>query len=114
VEPQGYPPYPAADLKSRVWTLVDSDDNNTGIPSHLTVHDSQHLIIYSSSPQSGRWKYLGKTTLSMVAVMNPWTREEISRALVVHPLLPSMMFELTILFYVVLPFMDLNPVTARS
>ena len=110
VEPQGNPLYPATDLNTCVWTLVDSNEDNTGIPCHLAVHDTRHLIIYCSSPQANRWKPLGKTTSPRVAVMNPWTREEISQALVAHPLLPSM-FELTILFCVVLPYMDSQPAT---
>ena len=81
-------------FRTRVWTLVDSDSDTLGVPSRLAVPDTKHLIIFCSSPQSGRWKGLGKTTLSRIAIMNPWTRGEISQALA-HPLPPSMS-ELTI------------------
>ena len=85
--------YPSTDFKTHIWTLVDADESSSGIPSHLSMHDTKHLIVFVSYPQSSRWKSLEKTTQCRVAIMNPWTREEI-RALA-HPLPPSMS-ELTI------------------
>ena len=86
--------YPPTDFEIPIWTLVDADRIPEGVPPFLAVHDTKHLIIFTSFPQSVRWKALEKTTACKVVIMNSWTREKISRALV-H-LLPSSMFELTI------------------
>ncbi|KAI9442568.1 hypothetical protein H4582DRAFT_1295642 [Lactarius indigo] len=103
--------YPAADFKTRIWTFVDADDCKKGIPEYLSPQMTKHVLILSSSPSKARWELLGKTTLCSVAIMNPWTREEISQALP-RPLPPSM-FGLTILFSVVLLFKDLKPTIPR-
>ena len=84
---------PAA-LKKPVWTLLDPDESQTGVPSNLAVHHTKHFIIFSTSPQNGRWKPLEKTTEIAVCIMNPWSKKEISKALV--QLLLSSMFELTV------------------
>ncbi|KAH9083658.1 hypothetical protein EDB83DRAFT_2212994 [Lactarius deliciosus] len=80
------PDYPSADIKARIWTLVDADDCWNGIPDYLAPHETNHLIILCSSPPSARWQSLTRTTRCRVAIMNPWTRGEISRAAVVHGL----------------------------
>ncbi len=96
-------------FQTHIWTLVDADESLSGIPSYLAVHDTKHLNIFVSYPQSSRWKPLQSTTQCAVVIMNPWTRTEISQALA-HLLLPSI-FELTILFCAALSFMDLQPAT---
>ncbi|KAI9429782.1 hypothetical protein H4582DRAFT_2024671 [Lactarius indigo] len=47
---------------------------------------TNHLIILSSPPHKARWVSLTKTTLCSIVIMNPWTREEISKAAVVYGL----------------------------
>ncbi|KAH8996620.1 hypothetical protein EDB92DRAFT_1793737 [Lactarius akahatsu] len=80
------PDYPSTDFKTRIWTLVDADDKD-GIPDCLAaLQETNHLIISSSSPKSSRWKLLTRSTLCSVAYMNPWKREEISKAGVIHGL----------------------------
>ncbi|KAH9176577.1 hypothetical protein EDB89DRAFT_1846156 [Lactarius sanguifluus] len=79
------PDYHSTDLKTRVWTFIDADDSKDGIPDYLAPHETNHLII-SCSSQSARWKPLTRTTLCRVAIMNPWTRGEISKAAVIHGL----------------------------
>ncbi|KAH9017447.1 hypothetical protein EDB84DRAFT_1276537 [Lactarius hengduanensis] len=78
--------YPSPNFKTRIWTLIDADDCKDGIPDYLGPHRTQHLIILSSSPKSSRWQLLTKTTECSIAIMNPWTREEISQAAVIHGL----------------------------
>jgi hypothetical protein len=82
--------YPFTELKNRVWTLIDADlDEYEGtrlpdscrVPPNLAVQDTKNLVIYTTPLQRGRWKRLGQTTRRTFAVMNPWTREEISQAL---------------------------------
>ncbi|KAH8994024.1 hypothetical protein EDB92DRAFT_1815302 [Lactarius akahatsu] len=80
------PDYHSTDLKTRVWLLIDTDDSKDGIPDYLAPHETNHLIILCSSPPSARWKPLTGTTLCRVAIMNPWTRGEISQAAVIHGL----------------------------
>ncbi|KAH9036897.1 hypothetical protein EDB84DRAFT_1416475, partial [Lactarius hengduanensis] len=80
------PDYHSTDLKTRVWLLIDADDSKDGIPDYLAPHETNHLIILCSSPPSARWKPLTRTTLCRVAIMNPWTRGEISQAAVIHGL----------------------------
>ena len=102
-----YPMIPSSDsFRTRIWTFVDADSEKS-IPSSLARQHTNYLNVFTSSPNQERWAPLTKTTNYKVAIMNPWTRGEISHALA-HSLLPSM-FELTNLFCVVLPFMDLNP-----
>ncbi|KAH9006497.1 hypothetical protein EDB86DRAFT_2795089, partial [Lactarius hatsudake] len=81
------PDYPSTDFKTRIWTLIDADDSKDGIPDCLaTLQETNHLIILSSSPKSSRWKILTRATLCSVAYMNPWKREEISKAAFIHGL----------------------------
>ncbi|KAH9050181.1 hypothetical protein EDB84DRAFT_1555539 [Lactarius hengduanensis] len=81
------PDYPSTDFKTRIWTLIDADDSKDGIPDCLAaLQETNHLIILSSSPKSSRWKLLTRSTLCSVAYMNPWKREEISKAAVIHGL----------------------------
>ena len=82
-------------FRTRVWTLVDTD-NETSFPPVLSQPGTNNLIIFATSPIQQRWASLEKTTTWDVAIMNPWTRREISEALV-HSLLSSM-FKLTIFF----------------
>jgi len=86
--------------KTLVWTLVDSDESPSGVPSRLTVKGTQHFIIFNTSPQPMRWKHMEKSTNWAICVMNPWTRKEISKALA-HPL-PSSVFGLIIFFSIAL------------
>jgi hypothetical protein len=98
--------YPSTAFMTRVWTLVDADEGKC-VPEFLAVQDTQHMNIFASSPKQERWQGMSKTTEYAVAIMNPWTRAEISKALA-HLLLPSM-FELTVLFCVALLFVDFQP-----
>ena len=80
---RGPPDTPSTDFKKRIWTLVDADED-VRIPPSLAVHGTKLLNIFVSYPEPSRWKPLEKTTLCTVAIMNPWTRKEISQALA-HP-----------------------------
>ena len=82
-------------FRTRVWTLVDVD-NNKLFPPVLSQQGTNNLIIFATSPKKERWFSLEENTTWDVAIMNPWTRREISEALV-HSCLSSM-FKLTIFF----------------
>ncbi|KAH9172123.1 hypothetical protein EDB89DRAFT_1851565 [Lactarius sanguifluus] len=78
--------FPSVDFETRVWTLVDTDEDKSGIPPYLAVQLTKHFIIYTTSPQSSRWDGLDKTTLLKVIIMNPWTRAELSQAAPIYGL----------------------------
>ncbi|KAH9993983.1 hypothetical protein BJV77DRAFT_1066973 [Russula vinacea] len=63
-----------------VWTLVDSDESNSGVPGNLVQRNRRFFVIYATSPAKGRWSRMPKTTSCIVVVMNPWSRGEIHRA----------------------------------
>ncbi|KAH9007281.1 hypothetical protein EDB86DRAFT_2870989 [Lactarius hatsudake] len=78
--------FPSVGFKTRVWTLVDTDEDKSGIPPYLAVQFTKHFIIYTASPQSSPWDRLDKTTLLKVIIMNPWTRAELSKAAPIYGL----------------------------
>ncbi|KAH9054177.1 hypothetical protein EDB87DRAFT_1689495 [Lactarius vividus] len=73
-----------ADGKPVIW--FRSGIHKDGVPDYLAAHDTNHLIILSSCPPSDQWKCLTETTRWSIAIMNPWTREEISQAAVIYGL----------------------------
>ncbi|KAN0127599.1 hypothetical protein V8E53_014577 [Lactarius tabidus] len=75
--------YLSTEFRTRVWTLVDVDEGDR-VPEFLAVHDTKHMIVFASSPKERRWKRLPKTTACAVAIMNPWTRAEISEVAAIH------------------------------
>ena len=79
-------------FRTRVWTLVDVD-NDKLFPPVLSQQGTNNLIIFATSPKKERWASLEEKMTWDVAIMNPWTRREISEALV-HSYLSSM-FKLT-------------------
>ena len=95
-------------FRARVWTLVDVDSDQL-FPPVLSQQGTNNLIVFATSPKKERWASLEKTTTWDVAIMNPWTRGEISEALA-HSLLSSM-FKLTIFLNLALLFMDLQATT---
>ncbi|KAI9444097.1 hypothetical protein H4582DRAFT_2071690 [Lactarius indigo] len=74
--------YPSTKFKTRVWMFLDAGDCIDGIPDYFAAHKTKYLIIVSSAPRVTRWKLFTKTTQCSLAIMNPWTREEISRAVI--------------------------------
>ncbi len=98
------PNFLSIDFAARIWTLVDVDEDMIGVPSHLVVEGTRHLIIFITSPKSSRWKSLTKTTSPLVVIMNPWTIDEILQAFVS---LSAVVFGSHHLFYPVPSFMDL-------
>jgi hypothetical protein len=68
------------DFRCIIWTLVDSDENNEGVPPRLIPHGTLLFVIYVTSPAKERWSRMNKTTRRVVVIMNPWGREEIKRA----------------------------------
>ncbi|KAH8994041.1 hypothetical protein EDB92DRAFT_1815315 [Lactarius akahatsu] len=80
------PDHSSTDFKACIWTLIDADECRNGIPDYLAPHRTKHLIILCSSPQSAQWKCLSKTTECSIAIMDPWTREEIFKAAVIYGL----------------------------
>ena len=62
-----------------VWTLVDSDYAEDGVPEDLVMRETRHFVIYCTSPSQKRWSRLHKTVHTKTFIMNPWKRKEISR-----------------------------------
>jgi hypothetical protein len=62
-----------------MWTFV-VDNYQSGIPPLLTRRDTSLFNIYTTSVPSNIWKRMRKTTYCAVAIMNPWTREEMAKA----------------------------------
>ena len=85
-------------FRTRVWTLVDVD-NNKPLPPVLSQQGTNNLIIFATSPKQERWDSLDETMTWDVAIMNPWTRREISEALA-HSFLSSM-FKLMFLLLII-------------
>ena len=102
--------YSSTEFKTRVWTLVDVDEGEP-VPAFLAVHDTKYMIIFATPPKEERWHRLTKTMACEIAIMNPWTRGEISEALAHLLALPPSMFELTVLFCVALLSMGLRAAT---
>ena len=63
-----------------VWTLIDSDVSQGGIPTEFAERDLPFFIIYVTSPTRSRWSRMSKAFRLRVIVMNPWTRSEIYHA----------------------------------
>ncbi|KAH9993993.1 hypothetical protein BJV77DRAFT_330428 [Russula vinacea] len=72
--------YNKADFNTFVWTLVDSDEAESGVPESLVPQSTLFSVIYTTYPAKRRWSRLHKTTSNIVIVMNPWSRSEIHRA----------------------------------
>jgi hypothetical protein len=66
-------------FKTRVLTLVDADATDR-VPAFL-LSCSKYLVAFISYPQEERWKGLRNATDWELAIMNPWTRKEISEVL---------------------------------
>jgi hypothetical protein len=63
-------------FKTTVWTLVDSNQAEEGVPHNLGLGMTLY-VIYTTSPYRERWSRLHKTMRDITVVMNPWTRKEI-------------------------------------
>lgn len=87
-------PHPCStSFKTRVFTLVDADGEDH-VPAFLIQPGSHYLVTFTTSSNDKRWKGLTKTTDWELAVMNPWTRNELSNVLALS--LPPLIFKLTI------------------
>ncbi|KAK2464475.1 hypothetical protein APHAL10511_003454 [Amanita phalloides] len=68
-----------------VWTLVDSDEDEGGVPENLVMRHTRHSVIYCSSPSRDRWSRLHKTVRHYNFIMNPWKSKEILRVTSTSP-----------------------------
>lgn len=63
------------------WCLIDSANSVNGIPSAMSSNKQSGVNpVYVSSPTVDRWKKLHQSKTRYLAIMNPWTREEIDVA----------------------------------
>ena len=67
------------DFEVFVWTLVDSDGAEGGVPENLVIQHTRHFVIYCTSPRRDRWSRLHKTVDDHILIMNPWKSKEILR-----------------------------------
>jgi len=65
-----------------VWTLVDADQAQDGVPSELVRNRTRLFVFYASPPNSERWKRLHKAVDDITLFINPWTWREMLRACV--------------------------------
>jgi hypothetical protein len=68
------------DLKTFVWTFVDSDASRDGVPDDLIFHGTRLFAVYVTSPAKERWSRMDKVVNRIVVVMDPWTKAEIRYA----------------------------------
>jgi hypothetical protein len=69
-----------------VWTLVDADQSQGGVPPELVRHRTRLFVVYASSPKVGRWRRLTSTVDDLTLIMNPWTWREMLRVCVCYTL----------------------------
>ena len=72
--------FPCSQFNPFIWTLVDSDEVEDGVPTFLVQKGSMHFVIFTTSPRRKRWSRLHKTTSFARVIMNPWTINEILQA----------------------------------
>jgi len=76
------PDFHVNEFKIFVWTLVDADQAQDGVPPELVRNRTRLFVFYASPPNSERWKRLHKTVDDITLFMNPWTWREMLRACV--------------------------------
>ena len=64
----------------RIWTIIDSAQSPSGIPSAFTDFLPGVFPIYITPPQPERWSGIGHSWMDHRVIMNPWTRAEIEYA----------------------------------
>lgn len=67
-------------LSPPVWTIIDSAQLPSGIPSALTRFQPGVFPIYITSPKPDHWSGITQSWTSHQVTMNPWTRAEIEYA----------------------------------
>jgi hypothetical protein len=65
-------------FNERIWIIVDSFNARNGIPEHMSTLAANLFPIYLSSPKQERWRNADQFYFTRVAIMNPWSEEEIS------------------------------------
>jgi len=55
------PDFHVNEFKIFVWTLVDSDQAQDGVPPDLVRNHTRLFVLYASYPNVDRWKRLHKT-----------------------------------------------------
>jgi len=72
-----------------IWAFTDADNSRFDFLSELAEMQSRFFTIFASSPRQDRWKSLAKTTNTRKLIMNPWTWEEMVRAIDIYDLSES-------------------------
>ncbi|KAK2460049.1 hypothetical protein APHAL10511_007926 [Amanita phalloides] len=67
-----------------VWTIIDSVQSSSGIPSTLTHFPPGVFPIYITSPKPERWSGITQSWTSHHVIMNPWTRAEIKYTIILY------------------------------
>ncbi|KAF8256445.1 hypothetical protein EI94DRAFT_1837385 [Lactarius quietus] len=74
--------YSCIGYKTWIWTLVDVEWGET--LNHVGRRGTKNMIIFATFPNKDQWDGLDKTSAMTIAIMNPWTREEISEVAPLH------------------------------
>src|SRR5258708_8508319 len=72
--------FPCSEFNPFIWTLVDPDEAQDGVPKFLVSGGTIQFVIFTTSPCLQRWSRLHKTTDFTRVIMNPWTINEILQA----------------------------------
>ncbi|KAK7443580.1 hypothetical protein VKT23_015752 [Stygiomarasmius scandens] len=67
-------------LQSRIWSLIDADDNNQEPPAGLVVR-SHFYAVHAVSPNPQRFKNWKKQQIARIIVMEPWSDAELEQGL---------------------------------
>jgi len=68
-------------FKGLIWTLVDSDSVP---PSVYVIQDPNNFLVLATSPEKSLWSPLDKTTSLSLAIMDPWTEQEVLQVASLH------------------------------
>ncbi len=69
--------FPSSYSKPFIWTFVDWDGGEDGVPSRLVTEGTRHFVIFTTSPCRKQWWRMRKTTNFTRAIMDPWIENEI-------------------------------------
>jgi hypothetical protein len=64
-------------FKTFVWTLVDDDALDNGIPQYLIPSSMRLYVIYIISSAVSKWSRMEESLSLSVFVMNLWTKREL-------------------------------------
>ena len=74
------PEHHGFEFRSKVWAIVDTVNAPDGLPKEMNTLAGNIFPIYLTSPKPSRWSPAHQFWSVHLAIMNPWTKEEIQYA----------------------------------